>query len=65
MRMPMRPNLLFIFTDEQRWDTLLCYGNEVVRAPNLEGLARQGAVFEHCYVTQSICTPSRSSLMTG
>lgn len=65
MRKPMRPNLLFIFTDEQRWDTLPCYGNGVVRAPNLEGLARQGAVFEHCYVTQAICTPSRSSLMTG
>ncbi len=65
MRKPMRPNLLFIFTDEQRWDTLPCYGNDAVQAPNLERLARQGAVFEHCYVTQSICTPSRSSLMTG
>jgi arylsulfatase A-like enzyme len=65
MNRPQRPNLLFIFTDEQRWDTLPCYGNDAVQAPNLERLAAQGAVFEHAYVTQSVCTPSRSSLMTG
>lgn len=53
-----QPNLLFIFTDEQRWDTLPCYGNDVVQAPHLEGLASQGAIFEHAYVTQSICTPT-------
>ena len=63
--MPNPPNLLFIFTDEQRWDTLPCYGNGAVQAPHLERLASQGAIFEHAYVTQSICTPSRSSLLTG
>jgi arylsulfatase A-like enzyme len=43
--MPERPNLLFNFTDEQRWDTLPCYGNDAVLAPHLERLASQGAIF--------------------
>lgn len=63
--MPRKPNLLFIFTDEQRADTLACYGNTFVRAPHLNSLAEQSIVFENAYVTQTICTPSRSSIMTG
>ena len=63
--MPTRPNLLFIFTDEQRADTLECYGNTVVQAPNLNALARRSFVFERPYVTQPVCTPARSSIMTG
>ena len=58
-------NLLFLFTDEQRADTLECYGNTVVQAPNLNGLARRSFVFERPYVTQPVCTPARSSIMTG
>ena len=61
----MKPNLLFIFTDEQRADTLECYGNTVVQAPNLNALARRSFVFERPYVTQPVCTPARSSIMTG
>jgi len=60
-----RPNLLFIFTDEQRADTMAAYGNGVIQTPNLNRLAEQSTVFERCYVTQSVCTPSRSSIMTG
>ncbi len=58
-------NLLFIFTDEQRYDTLKAYGNEIIEAPNLNALAEEGIVFEKAYVTQPVCTPSRSSIMTG
>ena len=60
-----KPNLLFLFTDEQRADTLGCYGNEFVQTPNLDRLAAESFVFENTYVTQSVCTPSRSSIMTG
>jgi len=59
------PNLLFIFTDEQRYDTMSAYGNHRIETPNLDRLASQSVVFERAYVTQSVCTPSRSSIMTG
>jgi len=60
-----RPNLLFLYTDEQRYDTLGCYGNARIEMPNLDRLAAQSAVFERTYVTQPVCTPSRASLLTG
>ncbi len=60
-----KPNLLFIFTDQQRCDTMACYGNDLIRTPNLNALASESIVFENAYVTQPVCTPSRSSIMTG
>jgi arylsulfatase A-like enzyme len=63
--MANQPNLLFIFTDQQRADTLGCYGNPLVQTPNLDRLAQEGVLFENAYVTQPVCTPSRSSIMTG
>ena len=63
--MKRKSNLLFIFTDEQRADTLECYGNHVVQAPNLNALSRRSFVFERPYVTQPVYTPSRSSILTG
>jgi arylsulfatase A-like enzyme len=62
---PKRPNLLFIFTDQQRADTLGCYGNSLVQTPVLDALARESFVFENAYVTQPVCTPSRASILTG
>jgi arylsulfatase A-like enzyme len=63
--MPRKPNLLFIFTDEQRCDTLAAYGNSKIFMPNLNRLADESFVFERTYVTQPVCTPSRASLLTG
>lgn len=60
-----KPNLLFIWTDEQRADTMAAYGNRKIHAPNLNKLAAESFVFEKAYVTQPVCTPSRSSVMTG
>jgi len=60
-----RPNLLFLFTDEQRADTMAAYGNRRIQTPNLNRLAAESVVFERAYVTQPVCTPSRASLMTG
>jgi len=61
----LQPNILLIMTDQQRFDSLGCYGFEAAHTPNLDQLATDGALFEHCYVNNPICTPSRSSLMTG
>jgi arylsulfatase len=60
-----RPNLLLILTDQQRFDSLAAYGFMGGHTPHLDRLAREGAVFERCYVNSPICTPSRASLWTG
>lgn len=60
-----RPNILLICTDQQRFDSLGCYGNPHARTPHIDALARDGMVFETCYVQNPICAPSRASLMTG
>ena len=60
-----RPNILLICTDQQRRDTLTCYGAHGAKTPNLDRLASQGARFENCYVQNTICAPSRASLFTG
>ncbi len=59
------PNLLFLYTDEQRFDTLAAYGNTSIDMPHLNQLAATACVFDRAYVTQPVCTPSRSSLLTG
>ncbi|WP_159623132.1 sulfatase-like hydrolase/transferase [Ruania rhizosphaerae] len=60
-----RPNILFISTDQQRWDALGAAGNTHIRTPNLDRLAAQGARFTNCYTQSSVCAPSRASLMTS
>jgi arylsulfatase A-like enzyme len=60
-----KPNLLFLWTDEQRADTMAAYGNTRFRVPAMNRLASQSVVFDRAYVTQPVCTPSRSSVMTG
>jgi arylsulfatase A-like enzyme len=60
-----RPNVLFIWTDEQRADTMKVYGNNKIHTPNLNKLASESIVFEHAYVSQPVCTPSRSTVLTG
>lgn len=60
-----KPNLVVFLPDQQRADTLACYGGTKVHAPALNKLAATSVVFERAYVTQPICTPSRASLFTG
>jgi arylsulfatase A-like enzyme len=65
-RISKRPSNLVIFLpDQQRVDTLACYGNQKVHAPNLNKLAADSVIFQRPYVTQPVCSPSRASLMTG
>lgn len=59
------PNVLFLYTDEQRFDTLACMGNDLIHMHNLNRLADRSTVFERAYCTQPICTPSRGSIVTG
>ena len=59
-----RMNVLFIAVDDLRPE-MGCYGNSVVRTPNFDRLAARGMVFTHAYCQQAVCSPSRSSLMTG
>jgi arylsulfatase A-like enzyme len=54
-----------MLTDQQRSDTLGCYGNPQVRTPVLDGLATSGTLFERCFTPTAICTPARASLVTG
>jgi arylsulfatase A-like enzyme len=60
-----KPNLVLFLPDQQRADTIACYGGIKVHAPNLNKLASESVVFGRAYVTHPVCTPSRSSLMTG
>lgn len=57
-------NVLFIAVDDLRPE-MGCYGNTVVKTPNIDRLASRGVVFAHAYCQQAVCSPSRSSLMTG
>ena len=59
------PNLLVFLPDQQRTDTIACYGGTKVHAPALNKLASESVIFERAYVTQPICTPSRASLLSG
>lgn len=60
-----QPNLVFIYTDEQAVSTMPCYGNRQIETPNLNSLADKSFVFDQCYCSQPVCTPSRSSILTG
>lgn len=62
---PTQPNVLFIITDQHRFDHVGFAGNPVVRTPNLDGLAARGTVFDNAWVANPVCMPNRSSIMTG
>jgi arylsulfatase A-like enzyme len=60
-----RPNILLILTDQQRCDTLSCYGSSFTSTPNLDRLASEGILFTRAYCAAPLCTPSRASIFTG
>lgn len=60
-----RPNILFILTDDQRWDAAGYAGNPVVKTPNIDSLAHEGLCFLNAFVTTPISAASRASLLTG
>ena len=60
-----RPNVLILYTDQQRWDTLRCAGNPHIHTPNLDRLAQAGALFENAFCNNPVCMPSRQSMLSG
>ena len=60
-----QPNILWICTDQQRYDTIGALGNAHVSTPNIDSLAREGVAFTRAYCQAPICTPSRASFLTG
>ena len=60
-----KKNLLFIITDQQRYDALSMAGNTVLETPNLDKLGREGAYFKNAYTPCAVCAPARSSILTG
>ncbi|MFD0476648.1 sulfatase-like hydrolase/transferase [Nonomuraea thailandensis] len=63
--MPTRPNVLFVMTDQQRFDTIAALGNPHVATPNLDRLAARGTVFDNAYSTSPVCVPARYTLRSG
>lgn len=63
--MNTRPNILWICTDQQRYDTISALGNTHIRTPNMDRLVREGVSFNRAYCQNPICSPSRGSFMTG
>ena len=60
-----KPNFVFVFADDMGWGDLGCYGNPEIKTPNLDTLAKQGISFTNFYVNASVCSPSRTAVMTG
>jgi len=60
-----RPNIVFIYTDQQRFDSLGCYGNQAVQTPNIDGLAADGVLFKNHFVQNPVCMPSRISMLSS
>ncbi len=60
-----QPNILFFFTDQQRWDTCGCYGQPLDVTPNLDRLAGEGVLFRNAFTCQPVCGPARSCIQTG
>ena len=63
--MPDRPNILLLFTDQQRHDTIGALGNPVIRTPNLDRIATEGTAFTSAYSPSPVCVPARASLHSG
>jgi arylsulfatase A-like enzyme len=62
---PEKPNIIFILTDDQRWDALGYSGNKIIQTPEMDKLAENGAYFRNAIVTTPICAASRASIFTG
>jgi len=63
--MPKQPNIIYLFSDQHRLDAMGCTGNPVIKTPNLDRLASEGARFTRTYCQSPICQPSRASVLTG
>ena len=65
MSVKPQPNIIFIMADDHASKAISCYNSDRNQTPNIDRLALGGMKFEHCYVTNSICTLSRAAILTG
>ncbi|MEM7384348.1 MAG: sulfatase [Verrucomicrobiota bacterium] len=65
MEHPPRPNVIIIFTDDQGYEDLGCFGSPLIKTPHLDLMAEEGRKFTSFYSANSVCSPSRAALMTG
>ena len=63
--MKKRPNVLFLFTDQQSARAMSAFGNPWLKTPHMDSIAAQGTMFTESYCTSPVCSPARSSLLTG
>ena len=63
--MTTQPNILLLFTDQQRYDTIAALGNPIIKTPALDRLVREGTTFDRCYTPSPVCVSARCALMTG
>jgi N-acetylglucosamine-6-sulfatase len=61
----VQPNIVFILIDDLRWDELGCAGHPFLKTPNIDRIAREGALFRNVFTTTPLCSPSRASFLTG
>ena len=62
---PVHPNVVYIVTDDQRYDAMSCAGHPFLKTPDCDRLAAEGARFINAFVTTSLCSPSRASSISG
>ena len=60
-----RPNILFIMSDDHAYQAVSAYGYNLNNTPNIDRIAKEGAIFKNGFVTNSICAPSRAVMLTG
>ena len=60
-----RPNIIFVLADDHRYDAMGFMGHPFLKTPNMDRMAREGIVFKNAYVTTSLCSPSRASILSG
>jgi arylsulfatase A-like enzyme len=60
-----KPNLIIMMTDDQRFDALSCAGNKILKTPNMDRIANEGCRFRNMFVINSLCAPSRATILTG
>src|SRR5712692_11346709 len=59
------PNIIFMLTDDQQQAAMSAYGNTILKTPNMDRIAGEGVRFTEAFVTNSLCAPSRASILTG
>ena len=64
-RIDKKPNVIFVFTDDERYNSLGVTGDPVTQTPHIDRLAKEGVLFNQAFITSPICGPSRANIFTG